>query len=349
MKKRFDDSVTPNYNLELNQERAFWENQLNQKINFFLLFFALIIAGVVLSKSREFTVTVLLVGAVILWFLSLMIMNATRKINIVIKELMKDEKYPVALIDSRSRGRIFRIIVGYGLPIFCAVVVTLAFISGVSGLYSFGFPTKTEVIQTVEKTVDKVKEKLANQKKADTSAKYFQSVDNAIAEGDQKVVIVDSLPKAVPVSGNSKTISQKSTTPVKSGSSSNHFKTVDNVIAEENAKQYVVPPIPSQSNIRKTQQATAQKPTNDTRNFQNVDNLLQLETTIEKRTDTLKQSKEIAKPTKTVPIQKSTTDSKHLQKVNNQFRVDKTIEVKVDTLKRSKEIPKPTKTVPIQK
>jgi hypothetical protein len=225
MPRRIETETPKNYNWDLNQERAFWENQLSQKINFFLLFFALIIGGVALSKSKDFSLTVLFVGAVVLWFLSLTIINATRKVNIVLKELIKDDQHPTSIIDKKAKGRLIRIIVGYGLPIFCAAIVTLTFIAGISGLYSFGFPTKTEVIQTIKEGIDKTKEKIIEKKQPENAAKYFQSVDSVIISSRSQQVLVDSLPKLAAEPQRTKIQQQK-----KAEKPNTNFKSINKVI-----------------------------------------------------------------------------------------------------------------------
>jgi hypothetical protein len=194
MLERLHSESSKNNNWDLNQERALWEKLLNQKINFFLILFALIIGGISFAKSKEFSIFILLVGTVILWILTLSIFNVTHKINIVIRGLIKDENHPTVIIDKKARGRIVRIFYGYVLPVFCSGIITLVLLASMSGFYDFNFPTKTEIIQDVKETLEKPKEILPDQKKPeDNSSKYFQNIDSVINKKKQAPVITDTL------------------------------------------------------------------------------------------------------------------------------------------------------------
>jgi hypothetical protein len=210
-----------NYNWDVNQERAFWEKIHNQRLNFFLIFFSIIVAGAAFARSREFVIFILAVGSVVLWILTLTLISATRKVNYSLKALLKDENHPTVLVDRKAKGRIIRIFSGYVLPIFCSSIITLTCLAGVSEFYFFDFPVKPEVLKDVKENLQKGKDSLIKQiKPVQDNSKYFQSVDSVINK--KKVIPI------VPDTFKAKHVPKQPVT--RKESSDPNFKAIDKVI-----------------------------------------------------------------------------------------------------------------------
>ena len=254
---------------ELNQERAFWERMLNQKINYFLGFFVILIIGMAVATTKELTLFVLSVGAVILWVLTVSIINTTRKINFAVKELSKASNNPTGMVDRKAKGRLARLVLGFGLPIFCSTVITLIFVAGISGLYSFRFPTSStsnEVVKTAKTIIEKGKETIVEKKKpvVDNSS-HFENIESVIQKDKNPVVSVplDTITKDSTKKNVSKTQIAK-----KPFLANPNFKNINRVVStSENystgtaaAKKPVTP---------KTQTQKIDNP-----NFKNIDTLI---------------------------------------------------------------------------
>lgn len=157
------------------QERNFWERMLNYKLSFFLLFLVIVIVGTSIAQTKELALFILSLSVIILWLLTLSLINTTRKVNIAIKELSKDPNHPTSLVDKKAKGKLIRLITGFVLPVFLSSIITIIFLAGLTGVYNFNLPTKQNIIKSVEKNADKLLEK--KPKKVNNS-KYFRDIDS---------------------------------------------------------------------------------------------------------------------------------------------------------------------------
>lgn len=268
MAKRYLDDDRDDLNWELNQERAFWEKMLNQKINYFLGFFVILIIGMAVATTKELSLFVLAVGTVILWALSISIMNTTRKINLAVKELSKVSNNPTGLVDRRAKGRIARLIYGFGLPIFCSSVVTLILAAGLSGLYSFRFPTtKQEVVKTAEKIVEKGKETVIEKKKpVENNSNHFESIESIIQKNKNATV---SLTAETAIKDT--TVKNAKPAPVikRKTLANPNFKNINRVVATEEVYAADKPAKVKKQGVLSDSQKKANNP-----NFKNIDTLI---------------------------------------------------------------------------
>ncbi len=109
---------------DMSQERWFMETLLNQRFNFFLIFFSLVVAGSVNSKEQIYLRLVLTVGAAIALLLSLPIWRAQVKLDLILDDLKKDPSHPMTIIDSRAGAKLsMRKIIGFGVPPFCVLLL----------------------------------------------------------------------------------------------------------------------------------------------------------------------------------------------------------------------------------
>ncbi len=109
---------------DMSNERAFIENLLSQRFNFFLVFFTLVVAGSLSAKTQVHLQIVLTFGAVICWLLSLTLFRSQEKLDLILADLFHDESHPAKVINDRAKGRSRRRIVGYYIPILCCLFLT---------------------------------------------------------------------------------------------------------------------------------------------------------------------------------------------------------------------------------
>lgn len=181
-KKLAGDEAKPS-NWDRNQERAFWEQLLNQKLNYFLIFFAVVLGGIFTVSSKTVSIGIQALSAIILWILALSIINTAHKLNIVIKSLSREDHIPTAIADRRIPGRVIKILYGYFLPVFCATIITVSSAASISGLYVVNFPNKTDVVKAVDSTIvkplEKAKDESLEKKKIEKEeSKYFKNIDS---------------------------------------------------------------------------------------------------------------------------------------------------------------------------
>jgi hypothetical protein len=176
MLKKSTSEINNTQSWTLNNERAFWESRLDYRVSFYLLFLAIVVAGAILVTTKELTLFVLSIAVIILWVLTAAIINAVRKVNIIVKELSTNESNPIINVDKKAKGRLIRFIQGFALPIICSSIVTLIFLAGLTGVYNLKPVTKS--LQSLEKEIKKQIDKPLSKPAKDNSSKYFQAVDS---------------------------------------------------------------------------------------------------------------------------------------------------------------------------
>jgi len=133
--------MTENTRKEFIQEREFTENLLNQRFNFFLVFFSLVVVGALSANSQESAKAVLWLGLLVSLLLALTIFRVQVKFDLLFKELPDD--HPAKTVDKKSPVWLWqnepdggrrglgstRRIIGYVIPILC-VIALVAMLSG---------------------------------------------------------------------------------------------------------------------------------------------------------------------------------------------------------------------------
>ncbi len=181
MKYHINDGNDSKGDWSLNQERMLTEQLFNQKINFFLLFFALVIIGALVTRSSELFNTVLFIGAIICWILTLSIISTARRIGAIAKALKGEKEHPLNTITFGILGKVSRLLIGYVLPIACSLIITSGALMGTYGFFDFYFTVKREAVQKI----DEVKKEINNLnlpvlKKKETDPKNFQVIDSVL-------------------------------------------------------------------------------------------------------------------------------------------------------------------------
>lgn len=157
-----------NRDYDSDQEKAFLENLLNQRVSFFLIFFALVLAAAFFVKSKMFFLAILFLGFIISWVLSLTIFVTARKLGSIEKNLF---------------SKIVRWLVGYFLPFFCSAIITAGFLSGAMGYFDTYLTVDLGKVPSVEQGIKKIGETLG---KPDSAAlrnnPNFKNIDDVIKE-----------------------------------------------------------------------------------------------------------------------------------------------------------------------
>jgi hypothetical protein len=128
----------------LSEERVFIENLLCQRLNFMLVFYSLVITGACATDSCRNFRAAFLVGAIICSLLSLSIARTQVKLELILLWIREQREHPATLTDQRVRsavpkgikwlvGKSGRKIVGYWIPIACAMSMWAALILACTG------------------------------------------------------------------------------------------------------------------------------------------------------------------------------------------------------------------------
>lgn len=171
-------------NWDLNQERVFNESLLNQRIQFFLIFFAVVIGGVVFTynTSKIFVLLILFTGMIISWALSFTIFRLYNRVIQILRSLSDNESHPFTLIGRKTKGKSMGWVLGYFVPIFCSTVITIGFLVLSSGLLDFTFPpNRIPTIEKIENNLpSEIKSKSDTVKPKHEKIKEFKTIDSVI-------------------------------------------------------------------------------------------------------------------------------------------------------------------------
>lgn len=110
---------------DISQERVFMETLLNQRFNFFLLFFSIVLAGAINARSDIYiSATVCTVGLVICCLVRQAIDRASHKLDLIFQELSSDPYHPYTYIDIKAGRRgTKRHIIYRRVPTFCISIL----------------------------------------------------------------------------------------------------------------------------------------------------------------------------------------------------------------------------------
>ena len=118
---------------DLNQERIFLENLLQQRFNFFIVVFTLIMAGGTSANSISELNWLLMVGFFLCILLGLSVYRVFTKVDAVLRMIREidDHVMHVVAIEAEKRKWPFSFkvndIIGYVIPLFCLLVIVIWF------------------------------------------------------------------------------------------------------------------------------------------------------------------------------------------------------------------------------
>lgn len=111
----------------MSQEREFIENLLCQRFNFFIVFFGLVVAGTVASRSERLSCVILWSGAFICLFLATTLFRAQHKLDFILNGFFENDKsHPATIVHVGCKdawiGSV-RHVIGYGIPSLCTLLL----------------------------------------------------------------------------------------------------------------------------------------------------------------------------------------------------------------------------------
>ncbi len=108
---------------DMSQERAFTENLLCQRFNYFILFYSITIAGFVNVRNQIHAQIILTIGTIITVLFASVLKRSQQKLDIILilNDLFKDETHPAKIIDEIAGGSegSKRRIIGIWIPAIC--------------------------------------------------------------------------------------------------------------------------------------------------------------------------------------------------------------------------------------
>ena len=127
------DNVSPVW--DMSQERAFIENLLARRFNFFLVFFSIVMAGSVNAKTQPQLQIVLGIGSTICVLFALVLARSQEKLDLCLVDLFTDASHPATIIDQRaSKGGSRRRVLGVWIPRLCCAVLLIGFVLSLFGV-----------------------------------------------------------------------------------------------------------------------------------------------------------------------------------------------------------------------
>lgn len=119
---------------DMSQERAFMENLLGQRFNFFLVFFSLVVAGSVNSKTQFHLQIVLGIGAAICVLLATTLARSQEKLDLILTDLLSDPSHPVTIINNRAKPNgSRRKVISSVIPRVCCLLLLVGFVCALTG------------------------------------------------------------------------------------------------------------------------------------------------------------------------------------------------------------------------
>ncbi|NJD21910.1 MAG: hypothetical protein FIA82_04485 [Melioribacter sp.] len=148
---------------ENNQEQSSSENLLYQRLILFLIVFSILVLGAVNTQRKILFLSILALGVIISWVLTLIIIRTAKS------------------VDKKSGGKLIRLLLGYLVPIFCSLLLTMTLVVGSFGFVDpYLFNVDVKPVQ-LENKVDEIKNAIKNQlKPKETTTKNFKSIDSVI-------------------------------------------------------------------------------------------------------------------------------------------------------------------------
>lgn len=120
----------------MSDERAFMENLLCSRFNFFLVFFSIVIAGALTTNDPIHFKIILTLGAIIIIPFALTIARAQRKLDIALENhLFESENHPARILNEECGGISMRKWIGYWIPLICCAALVIGAILALCGCF----------------------------------------------------------------------------------------------------------------------------------------------------------------------------------------------------------------------
>lgn len=146
------DAATATEDWDLSQERAFIENLLCQRFNFLLVFYSLVVAGAFTTTSQRNFNIALTVGALVTSLFALPIARAQHKLDLILRRLGElHPSHPARMTDVWASDLSMvpviirpivrysrRDVIGYWIPLLCALSLWVGALLAWAGVFSNG-------------------------------------------------------------------------------------------------------------------------------------------------------------------------------------------------------------------
>lgn len=165
--------------IDLNQERYFAETLLIQRINFFIIFFIVLVVLAIIASNyfQKYLAIVLSVGTIISWGLTLTILKLSLRIRYLDKSLGK-EGIGIVTTFLKLPFKILSWLSDIFIPVLCSILITIGLIFSTSGYFDAKL-----IPQKVQEKVEegfKTKEDTIKRVKQPERIKEFKSIDSVI-------------------------------------------------------------------------------------------------------------------------------------------------------------------------
>src|SRR6266487_4590644 len=117
---------------DMSQERAFIENLLSQRFNFFLVVFTVVLAGAATANTQTKQTGILVLGFLLCFLIALTIYRIYAKLDETLKILHETKSHPVAIIGEKINGRGLKggfeanSFIGIYIPVLSTVILGIA-------------------------------------------------------------------------------------------------------------------------------------------------------------------------------------------------------------------------------
>jgi hypothetical protein len=119
---------------DMSQERAFVENLLGQRFNFFLVFFSVVLAGSVNAKTQIQLQILLGIGSAVSLLFASVLGRSQEKLDLILDDLFDDDSHPATIINNRAKkSGSRRRWIGVAIPRVCCAILILGFILSLLG------------------------------------------------------------------------------------------------------------------------------------------------------------------------------------------------------------------------
>ena len=122
---------------DMSQERVFVFTLVNQRLQFLILFCSIIVAGAINAESQGHVQFILILGAIISWLFSVVIIRTQVRLTAILNIIEHDSTHPYTIVTLKTKQK-HRIqpLVSYLIPVICSITLTVGGILSVFGMLS---------------------------------------------------------------------------------------------------------------------------------------------------------------------------------------------------------------------
>jgi hypothetical protein len=120
---------------DMSQERVFVFTLVNQRLQFLILFCSIVVAGAINAQSQGGFQLILILGAIISWLFSAVIIRTQARLTTVLNIIEQDPTHPYTIVTLKTKQE-YRIqpLVSYIIPVLCSITLTIGGILSLFGI-----------------------------------------------------------------------------------------------------------------------------------------------------------------------------------------------------------------------